>query len=345
MMPGPSYAEWQTELPDDSWDRDLFARDGHFLQSTHWGSFKKELGHQVFFGKGDGWQCLAILERANRTTRLYCPYGPLAVDEESYVAAVHALQAVGREQGAAFIRVEPWGPLQTEDLERLEHRPAIREIVPSLLWIQDLTKSRDELMTEFTKNNRQRYRNAHKKGIQIVGSRDSADVEILLRMLHEVATHNKIVQHPDDYFRTMARVLTERDAATIYIGRHEDDPVCAALVFDSPTTRHVAHSGSLHRARHLHPGAIMRATMIFDAKELGQRTFDSLGVAPPDEPDHPWAGITEFKKSFGGQYRQLLGCWEVPCSTWYPLYRSAYSAYKGAQSVKASITAAMHRRR
>lgn len=344
-MHGPSYAEWQVELPDDSWDRDLFAQDGQFLQSTHWGAFKKALGHEVFFGRGDGWQCLAILERTNRTTRLYCPYGPTAVDEDSYVAAVHALRTLGREQGASFVRVEPYVPLRTEDLERLGHRPAIREIVPSLLWVQDLSKSRDELIAEFSKNNRQRYRNAHKKDIRIVAGRDIAYVPILLRMLQEVAEHNKIVQHPNHYFVQMARTLTERNAATLYTAWHADDPVSAAIVFDSPTTRHVAHSGSLHKARHLHPGAIMRATMILDAKEQGQRTFDSLGVAPPDQPDHEWAGLTEFKKSFGGRYKQLLGTWEVPCSNWYPLYRSAYSAYTGAQTVKASITEKMHKRK
>jgi len=342
----PSYADWQPDVPDESWDRQLFAQNGQFLQSSHWGAFKKAVGNQVFFGRGDGWQCLAIVERANKTTRLYCPYGPVAADEQSYVAAVHALQALGKEIGAAFIRLEPYVPLQKEDLVRLGHQPAIREIVPSLLWVQDLTKSRDQLLAEMAKNNRQRYRNAHKKDVTIKSSQDVSEVTILLRMLQEVAEHNKIVQHPNQYFVQMARTLFERDAATLYTAWHASEPVSAAIVFDSPTTRHVAHSGSLHKTRNLHPGTIMRVQMLLDAKEKrGQRTFDNLGVAPPDEPDHPWAGLTEFKKSFGGQYRQLLGCWEVPCSGWYPLYRSAYSAYTGAKSVKASISEAMHRKK
>ena len=72
-------------------------------------------------------------------------------------------------------------------------------------------------------------------------------------------------------------------------------------------TRHVAHSGSMHAHRYVHPGGIMRATMVLDAQDRGQKIFDSLGVAPPGEPGHPWAGLTKFKLSFGGDYRSYLG--------------------------------------
>ncbi|MFY1671694.1 lipid II:glycine glycyltransferase FemX [Plantactinospora sp. WMMB334] len=322
-----AHTAWENKLPDDSWDQELFVRGGHFLQSTHWGAVHLSLGRRVFFGQGDGWQCLAILERSNRVTRLYCPRGPTSRDEQSYLAAIQWLQTLGQREGATFIRVEPLVPLEKADLVRLGHKPALTEIEPSVVLEQDLRKSKEQLLSEFSLNNRQRFRNARKKGLQIEASKNSADVRYLLQMVHEVAVRNQIVPHPDEHYRHLADVLLERDAATLYIVRHEGDAVSAAIVFDSPTTRHVGHSGGLHSARRLNPGVLMRATMILDAKERGQRTFDSLGVAPPDEPDHAWAGMTKFKKSFGGTYRHYLGTWEVPCSGWYSVYRSAYFAY------------------
>jgi lipid II:glycine glycyltransferase (peptidoglycan interpeptide bridge formation enzyme) len=37
-------------------------------------------------------------------------------------------------------------------------------------------------------------------------------------------------------------------------------------------------------------------------KAQGCRTYDLLGIAPPDAPeDHPWAGISAFKEKFGGR--------------------------------------------
>ncbi|MFI5916413.1 lipid II:glycine glycyltransferase FemX [Dactylosporangium sp. NPDC051541] len=326
-----SSVSWRNEVPGQSWDDELFARGGHFLQSTHWATFNKWLGRKLFFGRGPGWQCFAILERTNKVTRLFCPYGPVADSLESYQLATTQLRALAKDEGAMFVRVEPWAPVTKADLERLMHTPALRDIHPSLVFQQDLTKPREQILREMSKNNRQRYRNAAKNGVRVDASHDPSDVEHLLMVVHEVAAHNHIVQPPDDYFRTMVSVLLPRDAATLYIARHHGEPVSAALVFDGPTTRHVAHSGSLHSHRNAHPGAIMRATMMLDAQERGLKTFDSLGVAPPGEPDHPWAGVTTFKLSFGGDYRYYLGTWELPASPLYYAYRSVYRAYSATR--------------
>jgi lipid II:glycine glycyltransferase (peptidoglycan interpeptide bridge formation enzyme) len=326
-----SSLSWCNEVPGRSWDDELFARGGHFLQSTHWAAFNQRLGRRLFFGKGPGWQCFAILERSNKVARIYCPYGPVADSMASYQLVIAELKALAKDQGAMFVRVEPWAPVTKADLERLMHWPALRKIHPSLVFQQDLTKPREQILQEMSKNNRQRYRNAAKAGVRVEASHDPGDVEHLLMVVHEVATHNHIVPLPDDYFRTMARVLLPRDAATLYIARHHDEPVSAALVFDGPTIRHVAHSGSIHSHRHVHPGAIMRATMMLDAQERGQKIFDSLGVAPPGDPEHPWAGLTKFKLSFGGDYRHYLGTWELPVSPLYYAYRSVYRAYSATR--------------
>ncbi len=168
-------------------------------------------------------------------------------------------------------------------------------------------------MLEFAANVRNRWRNAYKKDVSVTRSDDPADVEVLLKMLADVSSHTGITNHSDDYYRRQAQVLMEREAAALYVTRHGDEPIAASIVFDSPTTRYYTHSGSLLEARKLHSGTVMLATMMLDAQERGQQVFDFVGAAPKDEPDHPWAGFTEFKQSFGGRYRQYLGTWEMPC--------------------------------
>ncbi|RDJ93403.1 peptidoglycan bridge formation glycyltransferase FemA/FemB family protein, partial [Lacticaseibacillus rhamnosus] len=36
------------------------------------------------------------------------------------------------------------------------------------------------------------------------------------------------------------------------------------------------------------------------ARALGYEWYDLWGVAPEDEPDHPWQHISVFKRKFGG---------------------------------------------
>jgi len=310
--------EWLGDLPGPGWDERLFARGGHFLQSTHWGAFQQALERPVYFGSGPGWQCLAIVERLGPAARLYCPYGPVADDRDAYAVAIDQVEALAREQDARFVRVEPWAPVRSADLVALRHTPAPRPVQPALTWVQDLTRPREVLFAEFSANNRNRYRNAHKKDLRIEQSTDPADVAILLRMIHDVAANTGITPHADHYYQQQVAVLLRRRAGALYLARHHGEPVAAAIVFDSPTTRYYAHSGSLLSARSLHPGGPLLATMILDAQERGLQFFDFMGAAPADQPDHPWAGFTRFKQSFGGRYREYLGTWERGC---HPLHR------------------------
>ncbi|GAB7044009.1 MULTISPECIES: lipid II:glycine glycyltransferase FemX [Catenuloplanes] len=307
---------WQSVTDEEAWDRQLFAqpRDGHFLQSSHWAAFQRANGREVYFGSGAGWQCLAIVERAGDACRLYCPYGPVADDLTALERAVEALQELGKREGAGFIRVEPWAPVTRDDLVKLGHFPSKRNMQPGLTWVQDLPgKTKDQLVLEFAPNVRNRWRNAYKKDISVVSSTNPDDVEILLQMIHDVSNHTGMIPHDDDYYRRQTKTLLERGAGTLYITKHGEQPIAAAIVYESPTTRYYAHSGSLLEARKLHSGTVMLATMVLEAQERGQQVFDFVGAAPKDEPDHPWAGFTEFKQSFGGRYRQYLGTWEMPC--------------------------------
>jgi vancomycin resistance protein VanK len=62
--------------------------------------------------------------------------------------------------------------------------------------------------------------------------------------------------------------------------------------------------------------------MILEARAEGRRHFDFWGVLPADRPGHPWAGLSQFKKSFGGRLVPRAGTWELPV---HPLRYRAYA--------------------
>jgi lipid II:glycine glycyltransferase (peptidoglycan interpeptide bridge formation enzyme) len=322
--------QWTAGVPDSNWDDALFAANGHFLQSSHWAAFQSALGNKVFHAAGHNWQAMAILEPSRTGTRLYCPYGPLATGKGAFQEALRALRQLGREQKAVFARMEPIAPFKEAELRDLKLKPALKDMQPHLTWVQDLTKSEDELLAELTATNRNLYRTHANKGLSLRASRVPTDMPLFIELMRGVAKHNAILPHPDRYYQTMADILLSRGAATLYIAEHEGKTVATAFCFDSPTTRYYAHAAADFEARKLHPGTPLVVQMMLDAKQAGQTTFDFVGVAPADAPPtHRWAGFTRFKQSFGGDYKPYLGTWEMALKQpHYLVYRTAYKARK-----------------
>lgn len=298
------------------------------MQSSHWAAFQQALDHAVFFARGNGWQCLAILEKTRTGRRLYCPYGPTASSGASLVLALKALHQLAREQRALFVRIEPMLPQGRVGLASLGLKPALKDIQPPQTWVQDLAKPIDTLFAEMTPTNRNLYNTAAKKGLSFRASSNPADITAFLQMIHDVASHTGIKPHTDTYYHTMAKVLLPRKAAKIYIAEHQGSPIGAAIVFDSPTTRYYAHAGNLLSARKLHAGSPLLTTIMLDAKKHGQTALDFVGVAPLGSNNHPWEGFSRFKRSFGGEYLAFRGTWELPTHPLYQLYRGVYQAHK-----------------
>jgi lipid II:glycine glycyltransferase (peptidoglycan interpeptide bridge formation enzyme) len=325
--------QWTEGIPDGSWDASLFAAGGHFLQSSHWAAFNTKLGRRVFYAYGSSWQCLAIVEYAKTGTRLYCPYGPLAKNTKGLASSLEALRQLAAAEHAVFVRLEPIFKLSEPQLRDLGLKPALKDIQPRLTWVQDLTKTEDELLADMTATNRNLYNNYKSKGLLMRASTDPKEMSIFIRMMAEVAARNSIQQHPDYYYKTMAEVLLPRGAAKLYVAEHDGQPVASAFCFDSPTTRYYAHAAALFSARKLHPGTPLVATMMLAAKAQDQKQFDFVGVAPADAPPtHRWVGLTKFKQSFGGDYKAYTGTWELPVKVLrYGLYRGIYLAKKKLQ--------------
>lgn len=304
-------AQWHETVTAADWDAALFAGGGHFLQSSHWFAFQSALHRPTYFARGDGWSCASYVETGAAGSRLYCPYGPSVGSGDALADALAALSGLAARIGVTHIRVEPFGDVSEQVL--LDHglRRAAKDNQPSLTWVRDLRGTAEDLLAGMYKSNRARYRSAAERGLAFRTSTDPDDVETFLAMAHEVAARAGIRTHPDDYFRTMARALMPRGVMTLYLALHAGDPVASVLVFDSPAVRYTVHSGSFPVARKLHAASPLRTQIILDAQRAGQRRVDFWGVAPAGQPDHRWSGFTRFKQSFGGDYLQYSGTWEL----------------------------------
>lgn len=301
-----------------------------FLQSPAWQAFQEKLGRTTFSDKSDGWSYLAIKESGTLNTRLYTPHGPEFTSVTQFDEAFASLVRLAKKEKTTFLRIDPAGDISSDDLRQRGLTPVTyQQLQPAHTQIIDLRQSEEELLAQMSQNSRNITRNYHKKGVTVRTSHNPDDITILTSLLSNVAHRNHITAHNEAYFRTQVEALFPFKAATLYIAEYEGRPIAASLIYDSTDTRTYAHAAADDTYRKLSAGTALVGQMILDAHRTGLSFFDLYGIADSDDPSHPWAGFTRFKKSFGGQPATRLGTWDFPINKpGYYLYRAYQSIYR-----------------
>ena len=303
---------------------------GSFLQSPAWAEFQSQLGRTVITESGEGWSYQSVREHGTLNTRLYAAHGPEADTPVAMQHALDSLEQAGRMQNATFVRVEPLAAITSDELVKRGYKKVtFNQLQPEHTQIIDLSPPEDEIVAQMHQNTRNLYRNYAKKGIEMHISTSPADIEIFLGFIHKVAERNHITPHSDAYFHAQAAALFPIGAAKLFYASLNDTPIAAAILYDSDDTRYYAHAAADDTFRKLSAGTSLLAYAIIDAKRAGKSFVDLYGIAPSDDPSHPWAGFTKFKKSFGGHEVAYLGAWDKPLKPLQYFFYKTYQQYKG----------------
>lgn len=316
-------------VPERGWDERLLAMDGHFLQSRAWARCQQRMGGRIFHAEGARWMWLGLVRQVGIFRRLYLPYGPQADDTDALCAALHAASECARAHGCQFVQCEPLsnGPLEPARCGALRVRSRQAEYTRVIRLDVDAQALRAGL----SKGHRSAITAAARKGVVVEPSTNSASLDEFLHMMRETSERTGMPRHGDAYYRAIVDELAPTGEATLYVARHDERTIGAAIVLDFGMTRYYAFAGSASddEARKLGPGPPLVWRTMLDARDAGRQRFDFWGIAPPDEePNHPWSGFSAFKRSFGGDVVRRNGTWDLP------VRGAAYRAWKLAQTLR-----------
>jgi len=303
------------------------------MQSGAWMAVQQALGDQVIHQQGDGWRLSAVVHSGRGLRWLYAPYGPAVADRARLRDAVAAIHAAGRELKADFVRVEPDLLVEPEDrqietvLTGLGAR-RVRPVQPRHTLVIDLRRPDEELRGEMLSGRRRSINTAAKKGITTRRTRAAQEAETFLELIHKTGERTGFHPHADAYYRVMCAVLFEREAASLYLADVEGQSVAAVIAFETPTTGYYGHAADdPELSRRIVAAAPLAWRIVQDCRAEGRTTFDFWGVTPDDGADHPWAGLSRFKRSFGGRMVTRPGTYDLPLRPLrYRAYRLAREA-------------------
>ncbi len=281
-------------------------------QTKAWQILQDDLGEVSFFEEGNDFQYLAILKATPVGNYLYLPYGPVAKDQNGFKNALKSLNLLAKNKNAIFIRIEPTNPDSINCFPKNTKKST--DLNPKETWVLDLKGTEEDLKAKLPSRLLRYYKNASKNGLKIIISTNPEDIKYLVNLQKALASEKGISTFSESYLKAELK----QSFATLYLLKYEnpetrtEEVISAGLVFDDETTRYNLQGAQSEQGRRLHATGILTIQLILDAKEKGLKTFDFWGIAPEDAPqNHPWAGFTNFKKTFAGTEVKHAGTYDI----------------------------------
>ena len=301
-----------------------------FLQSSSWGEFQKSAGHFVWrFGVYNDDKLVGTAQIFGhqlplKKSYLYCPRGPVVdnqLSDEQKETALKLILSKARDltiqtskTEEIFFRFEPI--CQSLILNHQSLITKTKSIQPTNTLILDLTPTNEQLLANMHQKTRYNIRLAEKHGVTI---KEETDFDNVWPLFEKTAKRDKFNLHSKKYYEKMLKMVPQ---IKLMVAKHQNKIVAANLVGHYGDTVTYIHGASNYEHRKLMAPYLLQWEVIKKAKELNFKFYDFHGIAPTDDKNHPWLGITRFKKGFGGQTVNYPGTFDfVYESGSYQLYK------------------------
>lgn len=302
-----------------------------FLQSWNWGEFHHALGHKtfrigLFHNKKIMGVALLIKEEAMRGTYLACPGGPLLVDwkRENLKQIIDEMIKIGRQEKAVFLRIRP-SILDNQENRKLFQsvgfHSAPMHMHAETTWQLNLAPSRDELLANMRKTTRYSIRRAARDRVKIIQSKKIKDIEILYQLQMEAVKRHQFVPFSKEFMEKQFQTFVQDDQTRLFLAEYKRQILSAAMIIFYGDMAVYHYAGTSSKFPKIFSSYLLQWEAIKEAKKRGCKIYNFWGIAPTEDPRHRFAGVTIFKKGFGGERIDYLHAQDYSLS---PLYRATY---------------------
>ncbi len=311
------------------WEKFLLThRQEALFQSWQWGDVQEKSGHRILrFLLKEEKELVGISQvfvvKARRGPFLHVRHGPVW-DTPTLVRWRNFLALMGdvaRKEGAWFIRISPLLPNTDETKTTFSQlklvRAPIHEVDAERCWALDLHPSEEELLIGMRKTTRYEIKLAQKSDVTVTKSTDPKDLAHFFKLYEETSRRHGFVGHTA--ITEEFEVFAKEGRALLLLGHHEKSLIASAIILFRGSEAIYHHGASI--SSKIPVSYLVQWEAIREAKKRGMKVYNFYGIAPENKPNHPWRGITLFKKGFGGREINYIHAHDFPLS---PLYAIPY---------------------
>ncbi|MDD2907346.1 MAG: peptidoglycan bridge formation glycyltransferase FemA/FemB family protein [Candidatus Gracilibacteria bacterium] len=299
-----------------------------FLSSWEWIEFQELSGKKVFkFGIYDKQNNLIgllplIKNVAKRGTYLFAPHTPLIIKDIDFFEVLNnilpKLKSFSKQEKVDFIRFN--SPIKNTILnkklfEKLGFINAPMHEHAEDTHLLDLKPEIETIFSNIKKDDRYYINRAIKEGVEIVIGNTKKQKELLITM--HIEHSKKIGYHAFSYefienlYKVFGKNITTISAN--YNGKCES--ILMTIKFGKTCVYYIASSDIMNSK--FSPNYLCQWEAIKNAKESRCEIYNFWGVSPDDNPKHPIAGVSRFKRKFAGFDYSLLHAQDLPITKKY----------------------------
>lgn len=289
-----------------------------FVNSWNWGEFRKSLGDKIWrMGLVRDGELksifLASKVYAKKGNFLLLNHFPIIKDDSVLEETLSSIKEIAIKENVSFIRIAPISDISLDGFIDSSSR-----VFPTRSWVLDIAISEDEILSGMRKEYSRKIRKASKnKDIEVVISNDIKDVDAFYGLMEITSKRQKFNNFSKEYLKKEFDAFSSDDDVFLSLGYYKKRLVVGAFVVLYGGKAFYHHGASEALSSTISVSQLVQWFAIKEAKRRSATIYDFWSIAPDDNPNHKWAGLTFFKKSFGGRAINYPNAKDLPISKKY----------------------------
>lgn len=284
-------------------------------QHPLWTDFQETIGRKTWLIEEKDASALVIKHKLPKGFNwLEVPRGPLFESKKGLDEILSKIQKIGKKEKSIFIRLSPYKKLSNVKCPMLN---VLNDHHPEVSLVINLSQSESDILSQMKPKGRYNIKVAERHGVTVESSKD---VSPFFDLLKKTGNRDGFGIHTESYYQKFLE--TFGDNAQLLLAKFEGQVIAGGLFVYLDDWGIYYYGASDNQHRNVMAPYLIQWTAIKESKQRGCTNYDFLGIAPDDSKNHPWTGVTDFKKKFGGQVVSYPSAQEIVLRPfWHFLYR------------------------
>jgi len=303
-----------------------------FLHSWDWTEFRRKIGDKIYRrGLWTNNDLAAVFFaskiKAKKGNFLLVAHGPLIKNYRPEVLKkiIEELKEIGKKEKAAFLRIAPLWSEGSENDQIIAKEGFLRSsssVFPTKSWELSLAGSENDILSGMRKGTRYMIAKGEKDGgMQIFKSQDPSNVRIFYDIYKETSLRHKFKPFSFNYIQGEFAEFSAKNHVKLFLAEKNNRYIAGAIIIFWQNRAFYHHGASVGDKGSVFASHLIQWEAIKEARARGCDKYNFWVISPNGGPKHRWAGLTFFKKGFGGNEVEYALAKDLPLTRRYWITR------------------------